>query len=209
MYPTAITATRTSEPDLAVEPAYSERPKYATAANMEDRIDQLESLVLTLMRQTAPKSESYASPLDQAISPQSNTLLTTPHRYTRLEPLSSGLKFEQTLGSPLPETHGDVSPSPSDHGSMRIQQSGVSYVGSSHWAGVLDSIADLRSHLAQLRFVDSSQPLTNGPKPYLLYSSPMYATTASIIEAIPPRPVADRLVSRYFHVLDIAPGNTP
>ncbi|KAJ4421155.1 hypothetical protein N0V82_003919 [Gnomoniopsis sp. IMI 355080] len=111
--------------------------------------------------------------MDQADSPRSTTLLTTPRRYTRLEPLSPGLKSEQTVEFSLSETHGDVSPSPSDHGSMRIQQSGVSYVGSSHWAGILDSIADLRSHLAHLRLVDYSQASIIVPKPHLLYNSPI------------------------------------
>ncbi len=37
----------------------------------------------------------------------------------------------------------------------------------------------------------------------------MYETPASIIKSLPPRPVVDRLVSRYFNVLDIAPGMLP
>ncbi|KAI1132608.1 fungal-specific transcription factor domain protein [Nemania abortiva] len=156
---------------------------------MQDRIDQLENLVLGLMHQAAP------GPGDQRAS-----LNSSP---------STG-DSERTIVATA-EPPRDVSPTPSDNGSIRIQQATVSYVNSSHWAAVLDSIADLRSHLAQeeethTRIPDPLQPQTSFPKPQLLYGCLMYETSASIIKSLPPRPVVDRLVSRYFNVLDIAPG---
>ncbi|KAM3428149.1 hypothetical protein NHJ13734_008716 [Beauveria thailandica] len=106
-----------------------------------------------------------------------------------------------------------VSPSPSDFGSLRDRQKGVNYVTSSHWAAVLDSISDLRNHLAQEE--DSvPQPLDlppskkQFPRPQLFYSHINNDTVASIVRSLPPRPTVDRLVSRYFNVVDIAPvGN--
>ncbi|KAI1300597.1 fungal-specific transcription factor domain protein [Xylaria venustula] len=152
---------------------------------MQERIDQLENLVLGLMHQTvAPIPDCRGS------SPPD---------------MSSG----RTIVAESSESA--VSPTPSDHGSIRVQHTFVSYVNSSHWAAILDSITDLRAHFAQeeetdTRAPDSLQPPVSFPKPQLLYSYLMYENHASIIKSLPPRHVVDRLVSRYFNVLDIAPG---
>ncbi|KAI0548874.1 fungal-specific transcription factor domain protein [Xylaria curta] len=156
---------------------------------MYDRVDQLENLVLSLMHQTAPSS------LDQR---------------SRLGPSPPETHPEQVVLA-TPKTQRHVSPTPSDVGSIKIQQMTVSYVNSSHWAAVLDSIADLRNHLAQEEetYPRDSDPLqlpTSSPKPQLLYRHPVYETHASIVKSLPPRPVVDRLVSRYLNVLYIAPG---
>ncbi|KAI1756789.1 fungal-specific transcription factor domain protein [Xylaria castorea] len=162
---------------------------HGTADNMYDRIDQLENLVLSLMHQTGPSS------LD---------------RCSRLGPSPPETDPERVVVA-TSKTQRHVSPTPSDHGSIRIQQTVVSYVNSSHWAAILDSIADLRNHLAHEeetypRDSDPLQPPASFPKPQLLYRHPIYETHASIIKSLPSRPVVDRLVSRYFNVLDIAPG---
>ncbi|KAI1743174.1 fungal-specific transcription factor domain protein [Xylaria scruposa] len=156
---------------------------------MYDRVDQLENLVLSLMHQTAPSS------LDQR---------------SRLGPSPPETHPEQVVLA-TPKTQRHVSPTPSDVGSIKIQQMTVSYVNGSHWAAVLDSIADLRNHLAQEEetYPRDSDPLqlpTSSPKPQLLYRHPVYETKSSIIKSLPPRPVVDRLVSRYLNVLYIAPG---
>lgn len=108
------------------------------------------------------------------------------------------------------ETQHDVSPSPSDYGSFRTPETSVNYVSSSHWAAVLDSITDLRNYIVQdeevhPRVWDSVRP-ASFPKPQLLYSCAMHETSVSILKYLPPRPTVDRLISRYFNILDIAPG---
>jgi hypothetical protein len=109
-----------------------------------------------------------------------------------------------------------VSPSPSDHGTMSIRSARLSYVGSFHWAAVLDSINELRNHLAHAQeeyainlTPDLVSSPTSFPKPQLLYHGTFHETPVSIIKSIPPRSVVDRLVSRYFNMLDIAPGTFP
>ncbi|KAI0970659.1 fungal-specific transcription factor domain protein [Xylaria arbuscula] len=158
---------------------------HGTAANIQERIDQLENLVLSLMHQN--------------VAPSSGCGDSSPPE------MNSG----RTIVAESSESV--VSPTPSDHGSIRVQHTVVSYVNSSHWAAILDSITDLRNHLAQEeethpRASDSLQPPASFPKPQLLYSCLMYENPAAIIKSLPPRPVVDRLVSRYFNVLDIAPG---
>ncbi|KAI1368173.1 fungal-specific transcription factor domain protein [Xylaria arbuscula] len=138
---------------------------------MQERIDQLENLVLSLMHQTTTDSGS---------------------RHPR-----SGLSPPELISNQAttaaPRTQSDVSPTPSDNGSIRIQQTVISYVSSSHWAAVLDTS-------------DPVLPLAKFPKPQLLYSGLKHETSDMILKSLPPRPVVDRLVSRYFNILDIAPG---
>jgi hypothetical protein len=170
-------------------PTQAMRPGTANAntANMQTRINQLESLVLDLMHQ------NESSPSVQ------ESQATNPH------PTYSPLPAIQS------ESQAAVSPSPSDYGTISIRRERLSYVGSSHWAAVLDSITELRNHFAHEEDTsnespDFVSPATNFPKPQLLYSGTIFDTPTSIIKAIPPRSVVDRLVSRYFNVLDIAPG---
>ncbi|CAO2648217.1 Nn.00g074840.m01.CDS01 [Neocucurbitaria sp. VM-36] len=167
----------------------SQAARPGTAANVQTRINQLENLVLELMHQNnAPNIRP--SPLQE------------PRSATHTQPAHTPIESD-------PEC--PVSPSPSDYGSISIRHARLNYVGSSHWAAILDSIVELRNHFAQEEGVldqtpDPVLPPTSFPKPQLLYSGLPYETTLSIIKSIPPRPVVDRLVSRYFNVLDIAPG---
>jgi hypothetical protein len=160
-----------------------------TSANVQTRINQMENLVLELMHQNNAASIRPSPP------PESLSVNHTQPAHTPIEP----------------ESERPVSPSPSDYGSISIRHSRMNYVGSSHWAAILDSITELRNHFAQEEdaFDQPPDPVlapTRFPKPQLLYSGLAYETTFSIIKSIPPRPVVDRLVSRYFNVLDIAPG---
>lgn len=161
---------------------------------MQDRINQLENLVLTLMQQ--------------------QTGTDSPEPLSDFSPKVPGR--DAYLNNEEPSTaarsgSAEVPPSPSDYGSMRIRKSSVSYVSSSHWAAVLDSIAGLRDQFEQEDEVHAPisdpPPLQfDFPKPQLLYGCPTPATRASVLESIPPRAVVDRLVSRYFNVLDMDSG---
>ncbi len=96
---------------------------------------------------------------------------------------------------------------------MKFDRLGTAnYVGSPHWAAVLDSIAELKDRFEQeeemSNIVKDLNP-TNSTRcgsPQLLYGCPR-VTKAEILSSIPPRRAADRLVSRYF-TLDIASGKS-
>jgi hypothetical protein len=66
-----------------------------------------------------------------------------------------------------------LAPSPSDYGSIKVGDSDVHYVSSSHWAAVLDSIPELRDHIDQdvkLREMISYNPSSQlFPSPQLFY----------------------------------------
>ncbi|XWW93081.1 hypothetical protein V2A60_001009 [Cordyceps javanica] len=166
---------------------------------MQDRINKLESLVLDLMHQGSSSSHTSPMPITQH-SPDPGC--QPGRRLSR-----SDADSETVVVS---ESCRDMSPSPSDYGSFRHKEKVVSYVSSSHWAAVLDSITDLRNHLAQedttLPVPESMRPRAETVKPQLFYSGQLEDTPASIIGCLPSRSTVDRLVSRYFNDLDIAPG---
>jgi hypothetical protein len=109
------------------------------------------------------------------------------------------------------EAEPTIVASSSEHRSFNICRARPSYVGSSHWAAIFDSITELRSHFSQEEDA-LGQPskltllLAKVPRPRLLYGALTCETPMSIMECVPPRPVCDRLISRYFNMLYIAPG---
>lgn len=95
----------------------------------------------------------------------------------------------------------------------RISPDGVSYVGGAHWATVLDSIAELKEHLdwelddsQSVATAEESLPGSPVTGPLLLCGPPRRTTREEILASVPPRPVVDRWISKYFNALDMAPG---
>lgn len=166
------------------------RPGHA----MQDRIRHLENLVVDLMQKTASKD---GSPLLQ------------PHPIR--EPTAHVHALPPLNRSPKPE-----SVSPSECGSIEINGSTGRYLSSSHWAAVLDEIAELKHHFEREREdedrAEASNPVENyhypSSGPYLLYGCPQYATKDEVIKSMPSRPTVDRLVSRYFNAFDMSPGES-
>ena len=163
---------------------------------MQGRINQLEELVVSLMQQQTT-SGPRGPPSDGS----------TPAAPDEGSPSRRSESARPTVTEPQLQ----VPPSPSDHGTIRIRETSVSYVGSAHWAAVLDSIAELRDHFEQedeahARRENSLRLQASIPRPQLLYDCSANASLTSIIDTLPPRPAVDRLVSRYFNDLDVATG---
>lgn len=205
-------------------------------AHVQDRIDHLENLVLSLMR----RQQQPAAVPDES-SPQSDTALGTPsdrrdHVGTKVDAgvdadvdadvvddFPVEVEFLNTSSPAKAQPHHahdqrQVSPSPSDYGTIRMRKSGPSYANSTHWLAILDSITELREHVALENpspepVLQQNSPVTGFdldtrpfPRPRLLYGCRVQASLSSILQAVPPRPVVDRLVSRYFNDLDMATG---
>ncbi|KAF5527280.1 Pyrrolocin cluster transcription factor fsdR [Colletotrichum aenigma] len=106
----------------------------------------------------------------------------------------------------------DESSKTSESGSIRLNASEARYVGSSHWASILDGIAELKDHLeAEEEIQTNSATPGSIPAPEddmempLLYSV-RSASRAQILDSIPPKQVLDRYISHYFNTLDLASG---
>jgi hypothetical protein len=185
-----------------------------------DRIEQLEKLVRSLVQQQQQQTpqtpalhdvgatDGHASSIRdmQGESPQS----ATGGSGVMGQRMSADGDTVPSLGpvSMSQGKEGDASsPSSSEFGSMRLHGHGAKYVGSVHWAAVLDSISDLKDHYEEeeeARMLSSSDQPYSSPCPRLLYQ-PIQATKADILASIPARPMVDRMVSRYFNIQSSAP----
>ncbi|KAF5679316.1 hypothetical protein FCIRC_6161 [Fusarium circinatum] len=176
------------------------------------RIQQLEELVRSLLSQQQSTPDVDPDGLirelsSQAKSPQSvSTVPQASLDENTLVPAIDRASISQENGIANPPA-----PSPSEPGSMRINSHDVSasYVGSVHWAAVLDSISELKDHYEEeeeSRMLDTNDHvLLQSPGPRLLYE-PVLTTKAELLASIPPRPVVDRLVARYFNTQGVVPS---
>lgn len=163
----------------------------------------------------APSARFSASPMDSFGESRGKSL---PQGFVPGTSVSSAFVAEEDSGPrigtapPPARTEVGASSSPSDHGSMRIHSHGANYVGSAHWAAVLDSISDLKDRYEmeeEARMIVAGESARHdSPGPRLLYE-PVQANKAGILASLPPRPVVDRLVSRYFNSLSLTPGTLP
>ncbi|KAF5268855.1 hypothetical protein FOXYS1_233 [Fusarium oxysporum] len=133
--------------------------------------------------------ESSDPPSQQSIS----TIPLTTLEEETLVPASKNTPISQSKD-------GTDSPRASEPGSMRLNSHGVgaSYVGSVHWAAVLDSISELRDHYEEqeeARLLATNDHLfLHSPGPRLLYE-PVQTTKADLLASVPARPVVDRMVA--------------
>lgn len=194
--------------------------------HLQDRINQLESLVLNLMQHEKTGQHSpHSQPdkgflLDAGVHPARHSPLVnhTVNRTVYDIPNASAEESQPEVGMAIDSTPAGVpvyplpEPFPSDNGSIKIQESQVHYSSSAHWSAVLDSIAELKDVLEDedeqsTTSPDSSQPPTNYPGPLLFYSHcPSYISLNNIIESLPPKDDVDRLVFRYFSSMDVTSG---
>jgi hypothetical protein len=171
--------------------------------SVRDRIQQLETLVRSLVQQQQTSQASTVLP--EGLMPDSSTHHSqdTPQDVSPTRPAPvDGHASSHSWG------HAAF-PVPSESGSIHLHSQGAKYVGSVHWAAVLDSISELRDHYeeeeeARILATSDSMPRPS-PGPRLLYE-PVQATKADLLASIPPRPVVDRMVARYFNAQGLAPA---
>ncbi|KAF4496754.1 transcriptional regulatory [Fusarium agapanthi] len=151
----------------------------------QERIRHLESLVFDLMQQSSVSQGQHGG--------------GTPY---------------SPVGSTRSPVDTAVATMGADSGSMRSTGGGANYVVSSHWAAVLDGIAELKDHFdieEEAAYSDAQgaeSPAAEVTGPQLLYGCPKPASKDEILASIlsRSRPVVDRLVSRYFNSFEMSPA---
>ncbi|VUC37586.1 unnamed protein product [Clonostachys rosea] len=164
-------ATPSSAPDAqrSVAPRQS--------ASLQVRITELESLVVTLMEGQS---------------------LPTPPTVPSKSPSTSWPSFEDELPEIRgPKKYQGEAESPADPGTLKLRESGASYVQSAHWEAILTKIRGLKEDL-----VTDSRTL---PGSHLFYGPNRHATRDEILAAVPPRQVADRLMALHFDSYLVTP----
>ncbi|RAL05410.1 uncharacterized protein BO80DRAFT_397956 [Aspergillus ibericus CBS 121593] len=94
----------------------------------------------------------------------------------------------------------------SESGSMRVSASELRYVGGDHWAAILENIAELKDHFDREEELQLTTSPDDPPDPthaLLLYGCRRATSREELLEALPPRNVVDRYLSRYFNRMDL------
>ena len=223
-----IPCTTCSRRGLARSCLYSNEAKEVilprSAGSVHERIHQLESLIISLAGQNTnallcltTDGGSTSGPPNISAQLRANTDADSPGpedpalQGPLLTALSSASPNASCASSIAIGANANVPSVPLDGGCMKFNSSGTGkYLSSSHWAAILDSIAELKDHFEkeeEIRYMATNfQPgdTVHPSWPRLLYSH-QHVTKAEILSSIPTRRVADRLVSRYFG-LNIASG---
>ncbi|KAI0802810.1 hypothetical protein GGR55DRAFT_663909 [Xylaria sp. FL0064] len=160
------------------------------SSHLQDRIQQLEDLVVDLMHKTCTAAPASESQTVVSTSPQS---------------IVSKYLQDTRLGSE------EISDDTSDHGAVELGDTGASYVGSGHWAAILDGIAELKEHFDKEKTVQHAHLISDTPPsaisgPQLLSGCIIPPEIGEILASIPPRPMVDRLVSQYFNSFEDSPA---
>ncbi|EWG49974.1 hypothetical protein FVEG_09315 [Fusarium verticillioides 7600] len=186
--------------------------KGKSKVSVGDRIQQLEELVRSLLAQQQSAPDVDPDGLIQELSSQAKSpqsVYTVP-----VASLTENTPVPAVSCAPISQGNGGTespAPSPSEAGSMRLDSHGVraSYVGSVHWAAVLESISELKDHYEEEEearmLATNDHALLQSSGPRLLYE-PVHTTKTDLLASIPPRPVVDRMVARYFNTQGVVPS---
>ncbi|KAL0930850.1 fungal specific transcription factor [Colletotrichum truncatum] len=163
--------------------------------NLQTRLSQLEDLVISIMDNSSPADEN---------------LLSNDLQGSSLDhPISRELAHkDQTT---LIDNYENSSKTP-ESGSIRVSASESRYVGTGHWASILDSIAELKDHLEAEEETQTSSAASVSlsttddymEMPLLYNNKPI--SIVDIVGSIPSKQIVDRYISYYFNSLDFASG---
>lgn len=106
-----------------------------------------------------------------------------------------------------PDHGGDGQPVEFEPGRIESTGSQMTYVSSTHWASVCNEVAEIRQHLDEVRRLDDegqSPDPRQDRGPMLLEGIRMISSVQDALPSVPPKHVADKLISRYFNAAEVA-----
>ena len=158
--------------------------KGTTNAQLQDRVRQLEDMVMTLL--------NSQTVLDRDV-PRADK---SPSATSSAGPVKDG-GFSQ---SAAPSPYNQMGPNAPKASLGTFARDQETFVGSEHWEAILEDIKDLK---IDLETPDTSEIVDF--KPQILFGI-NHASRSEIISSIPPKPVCDVLISRCFRTMDMAPS---
>ncbi|KAH7412751.1 hypothetical protein BKA64DRAFT_337135 [Cadophora sp. MPI-SDFR-AT-0126] len=177
-----------------------EKPSQVSKANsggtasrdVQNQIRHLEEMVITLMNKTSKNRAVTATPRNDLVTPETSPdhgVPTSEESEDGEQVTLSGTSFSDTA-----ESFGRIS----------MEDDQANYVGSDHWAAILDNIACLKDQLGASGAPSKEKISLDVPiRPDLLVGSVRPATRAEILAAIPPRSVADAITNSFFETPDM------
>ena len=163
-----------------------------SSTNLQDRVNQLEEIVVNLMVKFNASSQVGGAKETEVV----------PQAVTWLQGEQAGNGLADSCQPAMSDTFGRIS----------LENHETSYVSSAHWTAILDSIAELKNHFEDdddgRNFTNpysETEQLSHIERPILLFGSNKNGSKMEILSSIPSRPVVDRLISACFGAMDMAP----
>ena len=128
--------------------------------------------------------------------------VTTTEKSPSATSLAGPIKDGGFTQSAAPSPYNQIDPNvpKASLGKFTRARDQVNFVGSEHWEAILEDITELK---IDLETPDTSEIVDF--KPQILFGI-NHASRFEIMSSIPPRPVCDMLISRWFRTMDIAPS---
>ena len=187
-----LNCTRRGQPescDYVKQDSSRPRPpaaRFHGTTNVQDRVRQLEEMVTTLLnRQTIPDQDVY-------------TAGKSPSAPSSAGPIKDS-GFTQSA-APSPYNQIDLNVPKASLGKLTRERDQENFVGSEHWEAILEDIVELK---IDLETPDTSE--IDDSKPQILFGL-NHASRSEIMSSVPPKPVCDALISRWFRTMDMAPS---
>lgn len=184
----------------------------ATPDDMQNRIDRLEGLVLSLMTNGA-----------QAPGPAAAAqILSTDSTTTGSGSVGPNFDNDQDETTMMDDADGQEPESETDgvtksFGILKVdaEKQRTFYVGEAHWAALLSEIGEVKNYFVQhkkeyetqmekVEQARKSMGADVGAGPALLFGSTIPPSRAEILAQLPSRYMSDILVGRYFNTFDPA-----
>ncbi|KAJ5520856.1 hypothetical protein N7463_001309 [Penicillium fimorum] len=170
-----------------------------TPDDMQNRIDRLEGLVLSLMT-NGPQSEGPAAAMAAISGESSASSARLSHDYDIEEEGMEGAEDSDT---------DQVTKS---FGVMKMDNNKSYYISEAHWAAILHDISEVRSFFTthkkqvdeQAEKVKAAQPASDTPGATLLFGINKPMTRSEIMSGLPSKYTTDILIARYFNCYDPA-----
>ncbi|KAF2226610.1 fungal-specific transcription factor domain-containing protein [Elsinoe ampelina] len=173
-----------------------------TPDDMQNRIDRLESLVLSLM--SNGNSSAAASAQAALNNARSSSIAGTSQ--------SAGNSYDQDADNAMEEDHdedSDVNTVSQGLGIMKVAEGKTMFVSEAHWYAILANIAEVKKfyaeHLdeykAQVRKVEASQD-DDAPGGTLFFKAPRLSSREEVLAHFPTKQQTDTLIGRYFNSYD-------
>ncbi|KAH8732689.1 fungal-specific transcription factor domain-containing protein [Phaeosphaeriaceae sp. PMI808] len=175
--------------------------------DMQNRIDRLEGLVLSLMTNGAQSAGPAAA---QAAIAQSMSS-ASPDQHYDIGTMVGGMNgAPESIVEEEGAEESDMETVTKSIGVMKMHNNSTVFASEAHWYAILGEISEVKNYFAehkkqyddQLKRYKASQSDEPPPGTAFLYGARKTTSKADILSQFPPKQTADILVSRFFNTYD-------
>lgn len=177
-----------------------------TPDDMQNRIDRLEGLVLSLMTNAGAQPGGAAAAQAAINGSRSNSLSTGSD--LRLDPEGSDMIREEPEGAREGD-ESDVEQVSKQIGIMKVDNGRAVFASDAHWYAILGEISEVKNYFAnhkedyraQMEKVQAAKADESPGTAFLLQGQPAM-DKSELLAHFPNKADADRLIARYFNAYD-------